>query len=163
MVEKAFLCGDLLRKISENNTELIRDIGFHKGFRMEINKRVLEKIRESYDSSNVQAAIIKYDEIRDHVESDADMRNLLREDLFRLHSGIAYLMGNYHFDKPEENLGELALDIDDRMFDIIESAEKVRELIQPLLALNIENGEESESDLNGLEMDSVKITSGHSE
>lgn len=77
-----------------------------------------------------------------------DSGSELRDKLFKLWNGMAYVLnGNFSMTFPDENLAELAHDIEDQMFDIIEAAEAIRSALEPILLLSIEDGEETEEDL----------------
>ena len=111
----------------------------------QLNKKVLENLRENYSTERLADAISHFDHIRGIVDLDAD--ECLRNDLFRLRAGISYLINdNFFFDRPKENLAELANYIEDQMFEIIEAAETIREALEPLLALGGEEDDESDSE-----------------
>jgi hypothetical protein len=111
----------------------------------QFNKKVLGNLRENYSTERLADAISHFDHIRGIVDLGAD--ECLRNDLFRLRAGISYLINdNFFFDRPKENLAELANYIEDQMFEIIEAAETIREALEPLLALGGEEDDESDSE-----------------
>ena len=110
-----------------------------------LNKKVLGNLREKYSTERLRDAITHFDHIRGIVDLDAD--ECLRNDLFRLQAGISYLINdNFFFDRPKENLAELAYYIDDQISEIIEAAETIREALEPLLELGDEEDDESDGE-----------------
>ena len=92
-------------------------------------------ILDTYDSLDLLDAIDQYDHIRSFVESDHAMQNHLRNDLFKLHSGIANLTGNTEYPRSELDLGALADEISDKMEEIIDAAKMIQDYLEPLLSL----------------------------
>ncbi len=113
-----------------------------------LNKKILEELEESYSTTRISDAVDQLDKIRGLVETRIDEGCELRERLFQLWNGMSYLLnGNFGMNPPDENLADLAHDIEDQMFEIIEAAEAIRAAIEPILLLSIEDGEETEEDL----------------
>ncbi|MDQ3234568.1 MAG: hypothetical protein M3Q07_22420 [Pseudobdellovibrionaceae bacterium] len=120
----------------------------NKDVRNSLNKKILAELENSYSTTQLGDAIDHLDNIRGLVEIRVDEGSELRDKLFKLWNGMAYLLnGNFSMTFPDENLADLAHDIEDQMFDIIEAAESIRSAIEPLLLLSIENGDETEKDL----------------
>ncbi len=114
-------------------SELTVSKDIHSG----LNKRVLEELSDSYSTGQLGDAIDHLDNIRGLVEMRDGSDNELRNKLFKLRDGMSYLLnGNSFLTFPDENLADLAHDIEDQMFDIIEAAEAVRSALEPLLLLS---------------------------
>ncbi|MDQ3231207.1 MAG: hypothetical protein M3Q07_05245 [Pseudobdellovibrionaceae bacterium] len=120
----------------------------NKGVLNGLNKRILTELEDSYSTMQLGDAIDHLDNIRGLVEMRIDEGSELRDKLFKLWNGMAYLLnGNFSMTPPDENLADLAHDIEDQMFEIIEAAESIRSALEPILLLSIEDGEETKEDL----------------
>jgi len=109
---------------------------------------VLEKLEDCYSTERLGDAIDRFDNIRGLVEMRPSGECELREDLCKLKAGMSYLLNDNTFlEFPRENLGDLAHDIDDQIFEIIEAAKAIRNALEPLLILAVEDGDENDEDL----------------
>ncbi|MBC7533783.1 MAG: hypothetical protein H7318_19625 [Oligoflexus sp.] len=122
-----------------------------RDIRKGLNKRVLEKLGDRYSTERLGDALDRFDDIRYLVEMRDSGECELRDDLCKLKAGMSYLLNDNTFlEFPRENLADLAHDIDDKIFELIEAAEAIRKALDPLLMLSIEDGDEDEEDLERL-------------
>ena len=98
-----------------------------------LHKGVLEELQNNYDTSSLVRAV-------DHVDFVINQIEEIREDLIKLHKASMDLI-NEDFDVDDasklvnNDISLFALDLDDRLFDCIESLEGAQEAVDPLKEL----------------------------
>lgn len=114
-----------------------------------INRRALERLREEFDTMQLLDAVSALDAIRRQVADRDDLRPpAVRDVLLELHRMAHKLINEGDELSDDEDLWALAFAIEDTIFPILESAEKIMDIVSDLtvLAPDPDQDEEDEED-----------------
>jgi hypothetical protein len=96
-----------------------------------VDKKVLEKLHESFDTRKILDAVSDLDEARWELEEPGGPRN----DLFRLHDMAMYLFDDDAPPAEDDAIWELADELSSRILRCREALEKVEEVLDELIEL----------------------------
>lgn len=96
-----------------------------------VDRNVLDKLRENFDTRKILDAISDLDEARAELEEPGGPRN----DLFRLHDMAMYLFDDDAPPAEDDEIWELADELSSRVFHCREALERVEEVLDELAGL----------------------------
>ena len=101
-----------------------------------LNEETLQELRDKFNTMDILSAVDQLDEIRALV---ADRENYrppeVRDNLLKLHKLAHSILNEGHISSDSDELWNLAYDIEDDIYLIIENAEKILDTLRKLTSL----------------------------
>jgi hypothetical protein len=101
-----------------------------------LSKETLQELSDNFDTMDILYAVDQLDEIRALV---ADRENYrppeVRDNLLKLHKLVHSIINEGHVSSDSDELWNLAYDIEDDIYPILENAEKILDTLRKLTAL----------------------------
>lgn len=111
----------------------------------DLKKRTHQKVYEGFQTTSLLEAIDHLDNLRRGLSDDGIRPPQLRDDLLKLHQLAMDYVNEGYLDKQEE-LFDLAFEIGDKIFDLVQSLEAIEITLQNLTAFAPDPDDEFEDD-----------------
>ena len=104
-----------------------------------LSKETLQELRDNFDTMDILSAVDQLDEIRALVaDRENDRPPEVRDNLLKLHKLAHRIINEGHVPSDSDELWNLAYDIEDDIYPILENAEKILDTLRKLTSLALD-------------------------